>query len=294
MINLSSIDIIEYLDTVGIQYTMHGKNVSQNWIGIQCPFCDDKSNHLGINIKSKAFSCFKCGTKGNIIKLVQELEHINWIQALNNLQQFSKTVIQFNEKITAVSNSFPKMNKLGKVHKEYLSNRGLDPDFMEKKYALKSGANFTKYQTRLIIPFFEKKRMISFTSRDVSNSIEPKYLHPSRDEVILVPKDLIFNIDSVKNSCIVTEGCFDVFKIGDGAVALSGTKYTQRQVSLLSNIERVFILFDPEPMAQKQAGRLCKELSFLTHSEVILLDIDRDPGDMTASEVKELRKELGL
>jgi DNA primase len=292
--NFETVDIIEYFESSGISYTVTGKNLSKGWIGIRCPFCDDHSNHLGIHLESKVFSCFKCGTKGNIIKLIQELEDVDWKKAISIIQQYSGSVLNYENKQEIVSNKFPKMNPLGVLHKEYLASRGFDPELLERKYKLKIGGNFTKYQTRLIIPFFENRRMITFTSRDISGKSEIKYLHPSRTETVITPKDTVFNIDTVRNSCLVVEGCFDVFRMGDGAVSLSGTKYTQRQVSLLSKIDRVFVLFDPEPVAQAQAKKLGNELSFLTRVEVIQLDLDRDPADMTEQEAIELKKELSL
>ncbi|MEO0153731.1 MAG: CHC2 zinc finger domain-containing protein [candidate division WOR-3 bacterium] len=36
---------------------------------IQCPFCDDKKQHLGINFQLNAYHCFRCNVSGNLKKL---------------------------------------------------------------------------------------------------------------------------------------------------------------------------------------------------------------------------------
>ena len=54
----------------------------------------------------------------------------------------------------------------------------------------------------------------------------------------------------------------------------------------------MFVLFDSEYEAQKSAERLCSNLScFVNHTERLELD-SSDPGDMSESDVKHLRKEI--
>jgi len=43
-------DVEQFLYDYSVSYTTSGKNVSQGWIGVQCPFCDDHSSHGGFNI----------------------------------------------------------------------------------------------------------------------------------------------------------------------------------------------------------------------------------------------------
>ena len=66
-------NIIEYLqDEVGIKVSIDGKNVSTGWIGVQCPFCNDETNHLGIRINDLRCSCWKCGNH-SFISYITEL-----------------------------------------------------------------------------------------------------------------------------------------------------------------------------------------------------------------------------
>ena len=62
--NFQDFDIINYLENREIDYHKAGeKNVGKGWININCPFCDDPSWHLGINLKSKFFNCYICEQK---------------------------------------------------------------------------------------------------------------------------------------------------------------------------------------------------------------------------------------
>jgi hypothetical protein len=83
--NIENLNLIEYLDDKNISYSTSGKNVSSGWIGISCPFCGDSSNHLGINLESKVFSCWKCGEKGNFIKLAMELEGLSFKEIMKEI-----------------------------------------------------------------------------------------------------------------------------------------------------------------------------------------------------------------
>jgi hypothetical protein len=62
--------------------------------------------------------------------------------------------------------------------------------------------------------------------------------------------------------------------------------------------DKLFILFDPELVAQKRAMELHRELSFWGVKAHLLTDhetgILTDPGDMTQEEADKLLKELGL
>ena len=141
MIDLSSFDIIFYLEEIGISYSTSGKNISQNWIGINCPFCDDQSNHCGINIHSKVYSCFRCGSKGNVTKLIMALENKNVSGAMNTIKQFTKKDKYGNRttRITKIANVgmvdsliTETTTELEESGRGYLERRGFDAILLEK------------------------------------------------------------------------------------------------------------------------------------------------------------------
>lgn len=294
-------DVIGYLEEAGISYSYSGKNISQGWIGTSCPFCTDSSNHLGINLDSKVYSCFRCGSKGKMSKLIMELENKTFSQITPILNQFTKkdknygTIrIRKNRDKEVDELIYQNSTGLTESHKVYLRSRNFDAEFLESKYKLRSGKPTSLYKHRIIIPYIRQNKTYTFSSRSIiPGQSGPKYLHNSTEQSVFAPKEILFNEDSCKDSCLVLEGVFDVFRIGSGSVALSGIQYTQRQVFLLSRFKRIFILFDPEEQAQIQAIKLSKDLSFCSSSvEIIKVETDLDPGNYLDKDVKYLKRFL--
>ena len=303
MIDLSSFDVIEYLQEAGISYTESGKNVSRDWIGISCPYCGDQSNHCGINVKSKVFSCFRCGTKGRITKLIGELENKTFSSVQQTIKKFTKKEkyahtqsgkekIQSNGLVASLISEISEI--LCKRDGDYLVSRGFEPRSLADNYGILSCKPTSEYCQRILIPYNVSGRTLTFSSRDTSGKSKLKYKHCPVSQSVAAPKELLFGIDhATKDTCVVVEGCFDVFRVGFGAVALSGIQYTRKQVLVLSRFKRIFLLFDPETQAQESAVKLANDLSFCSASvEILKLDIDCDPGDMKEDDVKCLRKEI--
>ncbi|MFA5049213.1 MAG: CHC2 zinc finger domain-containing protein [Patescibacteria group bacterium] len=292
--DVSDINLMEYLNDKNIPYSTTGKNVSSGWIGTACPWCGDTSNHLGINLDTKVFSCWRCGEKGNFVKLVMELESLSFKEAMKQINQYGHFFTELKPKSIIRSQSIEEtFSPVFDWHKDYLTGRGFDADQIIQKYKLQSGRLTSDYAHRLVIPYFVKGKMVTFTSRDVTGKAKYKYKHLSVSKSIIPTKEALFNIDSVKNSCIVCEGCLDVFRIGDGSVALGGVNYTKKQLIQLMQFKRLFILFDPEDHAQVLAKKLGLEISSINPSvEIIKIKLDKDPGDLTEQEAKELRREL--
>ena len=302
MIDLTGFSVEEYLQEAGISYSTSGKNVSENWIGLSCPFCGDSSNHCGINIHTKAFSCFRCGEKGRITKLIMALENKDSSGALNTVKKFLKKEKYGSN--TTRNKSIPGASMVAAFISEnatilcqrdgdYLERRGFDYKSIEQSYGILSCKPTSKYAHRILIPYIFQGKQYTFSTRDTSRLAKVPYLHCPISKSIAAPKELLYNVDTVKDTCLVVEGCFDVFRMGPGTVALSGIQFTRAQVLGLSRFKKIFILFDPEEVAQEQACRLANDLSFCAGTvEILKLDVDCDPGDMKEDDVKVLRREV--
>ena len=292
--------LIDYLQDSGHSFQESGKNISRNWIGMNCPFCDDSSNHLGINLDSKIFSCFRCGEKGGIPKLIMSLENKSYQQIVPILKEYGRNELIQKDKVSNPANAdkvreiiTKETDPLYDHHKDYLRSRGFDPDQLERDYDLRSGKPVSIYKHRILIPYKRVRRTVTFTTRDVSGKATLKYIHCPSHNSVLAPKEILYNVDNCKDSCLVVEGCFDVFRIGSGSVSLSGIQYTTSQLLVLSKFKQVFLLFDPEEKAQEMALQLGHDLSFCSGSvDIIQIKIDCDPGDMKDEDIKYLKKYL--
>jgi len=298
---MKTFDVIAYLEDKGIEIVYSGKNVSSSggWIGIQCPFCGDNSSHGGINLISKAYSCFRCGggtEKRSVLDLIQMLESCSKSKAweitrkYQNLDSFheEKEIIRASkiEMPSGVSKEFPD------VHIEYLKKRGFDPKQVIDKYDLYAGKYTGFFKHRIVIPVYLNDQMVTLVGRDISGLADEPYKAWPSEQSKLSTKETLYNIDSIRKNVIIVEGILDVWRIGDGAVATFGTKFTPKQLMLLKGIEKAFVMYDAE--AQKEAHKLAASLYGLVGCIEIMELSHGDPCDLTQYEVEELRKDIGL
>lgn len=296
--DFSSFDIFQYLDTKTIPYLESGKNISSGrWIGINCPFCDDPSNHLGINLQSKNFSCFKCGMKGNIILLIQEISQVPIQKAFQIFYQFQDKSLSYLDKEEIPTNygmSLPKgcSKNFAGIFTNYLLSRNFNPQELIKEYDLYCCHTIGDFKFRIIAPVYYQYELITYTGRDVTGNAKSKYLHCSNEESIIPIKNTLYNIDSIKDKAIIVEGITDVWKLGKGSIATFGTQHTKKQLALLSGIDKVYILFDAE--ASKEAENLANNLLCITKKVDVLYLEKGDPADMFPLEALKLKKKLGF
>lgn len=291
---MKNFDVIAYLEDKSISYNAQGKNVSAEWIGTRCVFCNDHSNHLGIHVQSGMINCWKCGTKGSAIRLVCEIESCSKHSAykiLSNYKKYSNDFISTETNSTTIKIPNEIVTIPRKIHKKYLEKRNFDPDFVIGKYKLMFGATFGKYRHRIIIPFFLNREMITLTARSIKENVELKYMHLSKRQSVFSPKNVLYNIDSVTDTCIIVEGPTDVWRIGDSCVATMGVEYTTNQLLLLSGLKKVFILYDSD--ATENAYKLASSIVGVNHVEVIELD-KGDPAELSENDVIHLRHALKI
>lgn len=306
-INGFEMNIFEFLDEYDVEYWTSGENVTRGWVNIKCPFCEDHKNHLGIKIKTLQVNCWLCGSH-TTLRFIQKIVRCKWDEAKRILRSLEKDrdykrghrfttesrpsdIIKIKD---IASSHFPKL------HIDYLRDRGFTrPRQLIKKYRLLSCYTIGKYKYRIIIPIYINNAMISFTSRDVTEQQEPKYKHPSLDEVVMSPKKVPYNYDSIitGGDCIVVEGPVDVWKLGDCTTSLQGITFTTEQVVHLSkkNINNLFIWFDNEGKAQRKAKELAMIMAPLVNKiENIKVRGVNDPGELSISDAISIKRKLGF
>jgi len=297
--SLENFDILQYFDDKGVEYFESGKNVSRGWVNINCLWCSDPSNHLGINLTSKLLHCWSCGVKGPATMIVREIEECSWAEANTIVERYQDKTFDYLKKDIQIRSNHIMLPKeatdtLPDLHRKYLINRRFDPDYLIKKYEIKACYNLGDWKFRLIIPIYMDRKLVCFTSRDVTGKAHTAYKHCSIEESIIPAKECLYNIDSVKDKVIIVEGPFDVWRLGDGVVCTFGLEFTWAQINLLraKNLKEAYVLFDPEPLAMKRAEALRNALSgFVPITEMIELE-KGDPADMSDKLAKELKQEL--
>lgn len=291
-------DIKAYLSDSQISYRDKGKNVSRGWIEIRCPYddCDDRSFHMGINLKSNKYNCWICGRKGYFIDLIKIIEKCNYLEAKRIEQKYDDgSFIEEVEIKSADKLWLPPGIQIrwSDSYLDYLQDRRFDPDFIIKKYRLMPMGNVGIYRFRILVPIFLNDKMVSWQAMDtIRNKTRIPYLACPPEKSILSLNHCLYNIDSVKDKVIVVEGITDVWRIGDGCVATFTKNFTREQMLLLKKmkIKIAFILYDSD--AEVKNRELANQLScMVNHVEYISLG-KGDPADMSDKEVKELTDEI--
>jgi len=257
--------------------------------------CGDPSNHLGVHLQTNAVSCFRCG-KHSLVKLVMSIDRVGFEEAKaiiakyggGRLFSFQRQEIPKDRPAKVV---LPGKQELLPIHKQYLESRNFDAEKMYKKYQFTCVGPVGDYKLRICVPFFAGKKIVTFQSRDITGMSDIPYLPQPSNEAIIPVKQTLYNIQTCKDTILVVEGVLDVWRIGDGCVSTSGIQFTSTQAKLLTSFKRVFILFDTEQKAQEQANDLGNKISAHTFVEILQLD-KGDPGDLSPSDAKSLRREV--
>ncbi len=296
-------DVEKFLEYYNISHKKSGKNVGLNWIGIEeCPFCGLSGYHFAINEQSSGFHCWGCGEKGSIIKYIKVLLRCNTGKAFSILKQFWNPELEFHIRETGKEVILPSgLKKVDKYGKQYLANRGFDPEYIIEKYKLKqTGAGSflnhkgtrSDFQYRLFIPIYMFRELVSYTGRDYTKKREPRYQHPFLEACIVPPSSCIYNIDTVKDRFIALEGPTDVWRMGDETISLQGIETTKEQIRYLTelNIKKAVIMFDSgkEDKARKLGYAL---KSVVPDVKIASLD-SGDPGELSDEEAVKIKQEL--
>ncbi|MGC8954466.1 MAG: DNA primase [Fervidobacterium sp.] len=224
------------------------QKIGSNYRGL-CPFHLETSPSFYVSPSRNIYHCFGCGASGDVIKFVQEIENISYIEAVRKLgERVGITVVMTEEdQIKALYYSFYKA-----IHREYTSALRNSPNILE--YLKKRGfsereislyefgfspsdsqipqkiaermniqkgtlekfgfASNDPFAGRIVIPIKDDYgRVIAFGGRLVGEGV-PKYIN-SQDTIVFKKSSTLFMFDTAKefiketDYVIICEGYFD-------------------------------------------------------------------------------------
>lgn len=76
---------------------MQLKRVGRRWSGL-CPFHGEKTPSFSVNAEQGLFYCFGCQKKGDVITFVRELEHLDFVSAVEYLAGRAGLTIRYTER----------------------------------------------------------------------------------------------------------------------------------------------------------------------------------------------------
>lgn len=88
----SSVSIIDYLQKQGVSFKQSGVNFTA-----LCPLHSERSPSFHVNSAANTFHCFGCGAGGDIIHLVQQMESLSFVGALQYLAEEAGIVLNQQE-----------------------------------------------------------------------------------------------------------------------------------------------------------------------------------------------------
>src|SRR5215213_7944919 len=90
-------DLERLRSTVSIVDVVQGyvamRKVGRNWVGL-CPFHAERSPSFNVREETGRYKCFGCGAAGDAFTFVQEMEHVDFVNAVEQLA--SKAGITLN------------------------------------------------------------------------------------------------------------------------------------------------------------------------------------------------------
>lgn len=312
-------DIKEYLTSQDIHFKEEGENIGHGSIGICCPSCGDDNYHLGIDVDSKIYNCWKCEEQGNLIGLIMLLEDCSSNSAIlrikenqtekvierANFQDKVKDILSGKKTVNDVAENrvlkVPCTHYLNELNPEFVMDRRFLSFIEERNYTVDELMDWgvraellEEFGFRLMFPVAFKGQVVSYLGRTVIGE-DPKYKNCSNANAIIPMRQLLYGYDSVKvgqDKLVICEGVFDVIRFGKGvAVGIFGKDISVDQIALICSLEikkEIWIALDGE--AFNEANKIIKNLKPLVTADVklLILESGKDPDNYDREELLEM------
>jgi DNA primase len=187
-----NVDIVEIVK----EYFPNIKRRGRNYF-IHCPFHSERTASFSISPDKKIVHCFGCGYNGDIIKFVQDIEHISYIDAVEKIAkkinfklEYSfvdeekynekKVLLEVLNEISLLYHEILLKDKVAFKARKYLASRGIKPQTIEKfriGFAPEGNyltTNFKKYDLSTLY----KAGVINFYQPENEKDVTKKYDHP--------------------------------------------------------------------------------------------------------------------
>lgn len=295
------LDIFKFCRTYGLEFAESGHHhCAEGWVQLHCPFCGSHNFHLGFNIARGNFNCWRCGghslwdTVGMLLN-TRRSDLIGRAIAQHETQG-SIERRQLEAKYAKKLVPPPLMTPLRTLHKRYLRSRDFDVKSIAEEWDLLCTSNLSgDWNWRIISPICDRSgRAVAHVGRHIGKHPQ-RWKITDKAEWLVNPQTGIYGIHKVPGkSVLVVEGASDVWRMGPGAVGTLGISWKRPQADILRQFERRFILFDPEPLAQRKAKQLADYLAMFPGETELVSGFKTDPGDLSDKKANRVMKELGI
>lgn len=285
----------DILDDYHVPYKLPGEHhhSHEGWIQVECFQCSPDSGKfkLGYNIYKGYANCWQCGGVRAIDALVfltKQPAAVLWRLLKSLPTQSWKSIPDRRGKLVLPAGLGP----LLPPHRDYLRERGYDPDELERLWGLKGIGHAAELAWRVFIPVIHHGETVSWTCRTIGDTGK-RYLNARPEQEAVSQKKVLFGADFARHVAIVVEGPFDAMKVGPGCVATMGLICTVAQQKQLGGYAKRVFCFDNEPAAQQRALSIMSSLVVFPGETLNVVLDAKDAGEASPKEIRRLRKMLG-
>lgn len=283
---------VDLLQKHGVPFYTEGRYCRVGWIQFHCPHCsggrDQNKPYCGFNRSGGYIHCWRCGPH-NLTKTICLLTGMSWKEAKELAPQTEH--VRLEDQIVGKLELPKGIGDLQSAHVRYLKSRGFDPEQIEQLWRVQGIGIASKLSWRVFIPIHLKGKVVSWTTRCLTDQ-EPRYVSASSSQESIPHKKLLYGEDAVANAISIHEGPFDAWAVGPGATATLGTSITTAQTLRMSKYPRRIVCFDNEPEAQARARKLCDSLAVFPGQTYNVTFDSKDAATASKRELRSLRKML--
>jgi hypothetical protein len=282
----------QILDDAGVEYKLPGQHhhATSSRIQVDCPWCSPHSHKFRMGLTTSSANCWVCGPHRIATSLAAIIHRpvSECSKSLGELKPIREPEIDINKSLKLPD----RVSDLEVAHRLYLKSRGLNPKQITMDWSIRGIGISAELPWRIFIPVYFDGELVSWTTRAIGNTPGSKYISARPTEEKYALKKLLYGEDYTEHKVIVVEGPVDVWKIGKGAVAICGSVPTQSQLYRIAKFPVRYICFDSEREAQRNAKKLCEELS-LFPGETHRIELNaKDPGSADNRELDQLKSLL--
>ena len=273
----------EILDKHNIPFTVKGQDFVVSCLN---PEHEDNNPSMHIDQVEGAFHCFSCGFKGNVFKFFN-IDR-NWQDV---------RVKKLRNKIASIKAASTGLNIPNGAVPYTRHFRDIDKRTLAKFGAFTHDKDF---EGRIVFPLPDITGKIrAFIGRYIQSNAHPKYMiKPAGAELPLFPAV----VSPLDGSIILVEGVFDALNLIDkgltNAVAVLGANNIQLDALeglKLQGVHTIYTMFDADEAGRKAEAnvqRLLKDIFIVSEDTKLQLPDGLDPGDLSASDIKNIKENL--
>lgn len=292
-------NFIRFAQELRIPYTTAGHHhCHDGWVQTHCPQCSDGRHgfHLGFSLDRGNANCWRCGPI-RIVDAVRGLARVSPDRAWELVRKYGDGRKGGKRAPVARKRAVecpPELGDLLPQHLRYLERRGLDLSIV-KEWGLRGTAHMSgRWSWRVVSPICNQSaEVVAYVGRAIHREAKPPYRMTEDEKCAEDPRGFVYGIQKVPGkTVIVVEGPADAWNMGPPACATLGMDWKPEQANRLRQFQNRFIMFDPEPKAQRRALELAQWLSQFSGNTEVISGLPSDPGSLSHQRVRRIRRTL--